>query len=92
MEPLADSQTESKDMNKLSNDSFLQTMETIREINKASYKCPTPRPIDNIACKTRPCKRREVFWWSVTSSEVNLKFCSNLLLLMICLYKTEQNK
>ncbi|CAH8846858.1 unnamed protein product [Trichobilharzia szidati] len=75
MEPLTDSQIDSKDMNTFSNDSFLQTMETIRQINTARYKCHAPRPIDNIACKTRPCKRREVFWWSVTSSECRVNGC-----------------
>lgn len=50
--------------------SLQYAIQTIKKSATRRRKCLSPRPIDKVSCRTRPCTGLEVFWWPVTSSEV----------------------
>ncbi|CAH8534520.1 unnamed protein product [Schistosoma curassoni] len=55
--------------------SLQYAIQTIKKSATTRRKCLSPRPIDKVSCRTRPCTGLEVFWWPVTSSECNITGC-----------------
>ncbi|CAH8494605.1 unnamed protein product [Schistosoma turkestanicum] len=55
--------------------SLQHVIQTIKKSSTIMHKCQSPRPIDRISCRTRPCTGMKVFWWPVTSSECSVKGC-----------------
>ncbi|KAA3682146.1 a disintegrin and metalloproteinase with thrombospondin motifs 9 [Paragonimus westermani] len=55
------------------------TVETITHLVESrsnQLTCPSPRPMQEITCKTRPCTGTRPFWWPVMVSECDSHTCA----------------